>query len=84
MNELIDQREAILVNIQKPYTSEEMELGQKVIKLNEFIKVRMKGLYEDIKLDMKQVQKKKEQNYSYIKPYGELKTTDGLYIDNKL
>jgi|SRR5699024_9195212 len=79
----IDNREEMISHVTDPYTKEEIKLGKQIVILNEEIKNRMNRLYQVIKKDMKQVQRRKEQNYSYINPYGKIKTTDGLYMDRK-
>ena len=84
VNGLVQQRDIMIQKLQQPYSEEELVIGRKIVKMNEQIKQQMNQLYEMIKADMKQVQKKKNQNYSYLKPYGNLKTSDGMYMDNKL
>lgn len=84
VNELIDRREKIIRQLNRPYSTEEMEIGRQIINMNEEIKEKMDLLYQSVKNDMKHVQKKKVQNYSYLKPYGNFKTIDGMYLDNKL
>lgn len=80
----IDRREELMNEISQPYSAEEMKIGQEIIVLNEEIMKRMNHLYEHVKDDLKQVQQRKDQNYSYLNPYGKIKTTDGMYWDNKL
>lgn len=84
INNFIEKRELMLKQIKKPYTEKELQFGKKIVHLNEQVKIKMDALYEEIKSDMKQVQKKKTQNYSYLNPYGKMKTTDGMYLDSKL
>ncbi|MBO1001549.1 hypothetical protein ACFSKI_16000 [Pseudogracilibacillus auburnensis] len=83
MDELIVSRDAIIQKIKAPYTEEEIEIGQQVVQLNEQVKLKMDHLYDDVKSDMKKVKQKKELNRSYINPYGQIKTTDGMYLDSK-
>lgn len=80
----IEKRDELMKEISQPYSSEEMKIGQDIITLNEEIMKRMNLLYQHIKDDLKKVQQRKDQNYSYINPYGKIKTTDGMYWDNKL
>ncbi|MEI3607463.1 flagellar protein FliT [Pseudogracilibacillus sp. SE30717A] len=83
IDELIGKRETIIEQIKGPYTEDEEEIGQKVVQLNEQIKVKMDALYSQVKEDMKQVKQQKKLNRSYINPYGPIKTTDGMYLDRK-
>ena len=80
----IAKRDQLLKEIVPPYTEEEMNLGKKIIDLNKEIKYYMDHLHEEMMRDIKQVQQLKKQNYSYINPYGKMKTSDGIYMDNKL
>src|SRR5699024_9473663 len=118
VNELIEQREEMIQRLSKPYSSEEIKIGRQIIHMNDLIKEKMdllyqkvkedmkqvqkkktqkqnnkkknkkkkkmNKLYKNVKEDMKQVQKRKTQSYSYLKPYGDLKTPDGMYMDDKL
>src|SRR5699024_7883146 len=83
MNQLIEERDQVIANIKAPYSEEEMKIGQQVVKLNEQIKVNMDKLYENVKSDMKKIKQQKKLNRTYINPYGPIKTTDGMYVDNK-
>lgn len=83
MTTLIERRDEIMNELKPPYTDEEMEIGKKVIELNEQITEKMEHIYKLVKEDMSKVKKKKAYNPSYINPYGNLRTTDGLYIDSK-
>lgn len=83
VDQLIQQREEQIQAIKPPYSEEEIEIGQKIVRLNEEIKVKMDRIYDDVKGDMKRVKQKKELNRSYINPYGQIKTTDGMYLDSK-
>lgn len=83
MTTLIERRDEVMNELKPPYTDEEMEIGKKVIELNEQITEKMEQIYKLVKEDMSKVKKKKAYNPSYINPYGNLRTTDGLYIDSK-
>jgi len=83
ISELIGKRERVMRNIKAPYTDEEEMIGKKIVQLNEEIKTKMDELYFAVKDDMKRVKRQKERNRSYINPYGEIKTTDGMYLDRK-
>src|SRR5699024_6890568 len=84
VNELIEQREEMIQRVIKPYSFEEIKIGRHIIHINNVIKEKMDLLYQNVKEDEKQVKKRKTQNHSYLKPYGDLKTPHGMYMDDKL
>src|SRR5690625_4418370 len=84
IDKLIHKRERLIAELKAPYTNEEMATGRKIIVLNEQVEKEMNLLFNEIKLDMKKVNQSKGPNYSYLNPYGNIKTTDGMYVDNKL
>ena len=84
LNKLFSERELLIKALKSPYTEEEKVIGRKIISLNAQLEEEMEVLFNAIKGDMKKLKQNKELNYSYIKPYGNLKTTDGMYVDNKL
>ena len=84
LNELISARETLMTALGAPYTEEEKVIGKKVITLNIQLEEEMGILFNYIKDDMKKMKQNKDLNYSYIRPYGNPKTIDGMYVDNKL
>jgi len=84
LNELISERETLIIALDPPYTDEEKIIGRKIISLNQQLEEEMEVLFNYIKNDMKKMKKNKELNYTYIRPYGKPKTIDGMYVDNKL
>lgn len=83
INDLVDKRGIAMQEIQPPFTETENETGQKVIKLNETIEQKLEAVFSQLKEEMKQMQKRKKSNRSYINPYGKMKTIDGVYLDSK-
>lgn len=83
MNELIEIRGELMLELKPPYSEEERQKGQQIIQLNNIVSNKMNELYNVVKEDMNKVKKKKAFNPSYINPYGKIRTTDGLYIDSK-
>lgn len=79
----IEKREQLLRQIKGPYSEGEMQLGKQLIHLDEQITHKMNDLLQQIQIDMKKVKEKKKLNRSYINPYGNIKTTDGMYLDSK-
>ena len=83
MNLLIEKRGNTMEHITPPFTEEEKLIGQEIVVLNEQIKKKMNHLFEELKQDMRLVNKQKESNRSYINPYRNMKSTDGMYLDSK-
>lgn len=80
---LIEKRGTSMDKLTPPFSVDEKLLGKKVVKLNETIEKEMESLFETLKKDMRQVNKQKESNRTYINPYGNIKSTDGMYLDSK-
>lgn len=83
VNHLVEQRGELLNEITPPYTEEEKKLGKELVTLNEQIQVKMNTLFDDLKLEMKQVKKQKKSNRTYVNPYENVKSLDGIYLDSK-
>ncbi|MEJ8778811.1 flagellar protein FliT [Pseudogracilibacillus sp. ICA-222130] len=79
----IEKREQLVQQIQGPYSEDEMQLGKQLVKLDEQMNHKMNDLLQQIQIDMKKIKAKKKLNRSYINPYGNIKTTDGMYLDSK-
>lgn len=80
---LIEERGQMMEKLAPPFTEQEKLHGKKVVALNEQIEKDMKSLFETLKQDIRQVNKQKETNRSYLNPYGNIKSTDGMYLDSK-
>ncbi|MDY0408910.1 flagellar protein FliT [Virgibacillus soli] len=83
INKLVDERSELIKNITPPYREDETLLGKEIVALNVQIQAQMERLFQDLKLEMKQVKKQKKSNESYINPYKHIQTLDGLYMDRK-
>lgn len=83
INELIDKREQALKLVKSPYTLDEKVIGQKLLSLNKTVQKQLDQVFTKLKQEMEQMQQQKKSNRSYINPYGEIKTIDGVYIDSK-
>ena len=79
---MLQKREALMVEIKPPFSSEENELGKKIIELNK----KLEGLMETEKVliqkDIKDLNIKKQSNKKYTNPYQSL-STDGMFYDRK-
>lgn len=82
-NELVEKREAYISALHPPYTEVEKALGEKLIPLNTEIQEKMQRLYDTLKLEIKNVKKRKKSNRSYINPYASTQNTDGMFMDSK-
>lgn len=83
IEKLLDEREVLMEDMSGPYSDEEKALGTELVKLNKQIQADMDVLFNEIKLDMKELRQRKESNKTYLNPYGNVKTTDGIYLDSK-
>ncbi|MGP4105570.1 flagellar protein FliT [Virgibacillus sp. L01] len=83
VNRLVEQRGDLLSEITPPYSEAEKQLGKELVKLNEQIQEKMNSLFDDLKVEMKQVKKQKKSNRTYVNPYENVKTNDGMYMDSK-
>lgn len=83
VNNLVEQRGDLLNNTSPPFTESEKELGKELVNLNEKIQVKMNVLFDDLKTEMKQVKKQKKSNRTYMDPYENVKSVDGMYMDSK-
>lgn len=81
---LLEKRGKIVQEIKPPYTEEEKKIGVQVIELDKKIKEKMDQLFTDIQADLKKLKKKKDSNITYMNPYKDVKSVDGMYLDNKL
>src|SRR5690625_48633 len=83
ITELIEKRDLMVKEVKPPYSDEELIIGKRVTKLNNTIQAKMDTLFNQVKQDIIQLKQNKSSNLSYINPYGQIKTTDGLYLDSK-
>jgi flagellar protein FliT len=83
INALVEKREEYIDALKPPYTMEEKELGKKIIPLNTEIQTKMQQLFDDLKLEMKNIRKQKKSNQSYVNPYASVQNTDGMFMDSK-
>lgn len=80
---LVNQRGHYVQEINPPYSDAEKEMGEKILILNEHIQVKLNHLFDDLKEEMKQVKQQKKSNQSYINPYENLQSNDGVFMDRK-
>lgn len=83
VNTLLVQRGSYMENISEPYTNEELELGKKILPLNQQIQKKMDFLFNGLKIEMKEVKKQKYSNRKYTNPYEKIQTVDGMFMDKR-
>ncbi|HLS20566.1 MAG TPA: hypothetical protein VK056_02755 [Bacillota bacterium] len=83
MNDLIERREKYIQKLSPPYTDDEIKIGQQVVKMNEQITEKMLQLQNNLKKEMQQMNKSKQSTQFYVNPYKDVRTIDGMYLDQK-
>lgn len=84
INNLLEKRSVILKEITPPYSEKEESIGKEIIKMDRTIREKMDHIYKLIQTDLRKLKQKKDTNKTYINPYKDMKTVDGMYLDNKL
>jgi flagellar protein FliT len=82
LNELLDQRQAIMDKLPATHSEDEQRVGQMIVKMNETIEPQLVRQFEEIKHNLSMMKKKKEKNVQYANPYQTL-SADGMYFDKK-
>jgi len=82
MNELFDQREALLPSIRQPITDQQKEMASRILKLNEQLMSLLEKEKLSIKKDINSLNHRKESTKKYANPYESLRT-DGMYYDKR-
>ncbi|WP_071460818.1 hypothetical protein [Bacillus massilinigeriensis] len=79
---LLEQRESLLGSIRPPFTTEEAELGRRLVFLERKLEDLLSKEFSAIQFDIRELQNKKESNRRYINPYGNL-SVDGVFYDQR-
>jgi flagellar protein FliT len=79
---LLDERETLLKGIAPPYSTEEIEIGKKINKLNMRMNQLLLAVKKSVQKDIVGLQAKKESSAKYVNPYQNV-TTDGYFYDKK-
>jgi flagellar protein FliT len=82
LNELLDQRQAIMDKLSSVYSEEEQRMGKMIVKMNETIEPLLVRQFDEIKHNLSMIKKKKEKNVQYANPY-QMLSADGMYFDKK-
>ena len=80
---LIEERGRMMEELTPPFSEQEKAFGKKIVEINVQIEKKMEILFASLKQDIRKINKQKESNRSYINPYGNIKSTDGMYLDSK-
>lgn len=83
VNHLIEERGQLMETVKSPFTEEEKLMGEKLVIMNETIQSKMTEVLNLLKVEMKQLKKKKKSNQNYVNPYKDVRLTDGMYLDSK-
>lgn len=81
---MLNKRETLVQQVQPPYTEEEVQLGKQIVEMDRIIKEKMHHVLGSIEGDLRRLKQKKDSDKTYINPYKNLETVDGMYVDNKL
>jgi flagellar protein FliT len=82
LNELLEQREALIQKLPSTYTEEEQSTGRMIVQMNETIEPLLTAQLEEIRNDLSLMKKKKEKNTQYANPYQSM-SADGMFFDKK-
>ncbi|WNB92739.1 flagellar protein FliT [Bacillus sp. NEB1478] len=82
LNELLEQRQAIMDKLPLSYTDEEKRMGKMIVKLNETIEPLLALKLDQIKQNLTLMKKKKINNVQYANPYQSV-SSDGMFFDKK-
>lgn len=83
LQQKIEERGQLLQDLTEPYSIKEETLGAEVVKLNQQIEIKMNVIFDQIKVELKLMKKKKKSNHSYTNPYQHVQSSDGYFLDNK-
>lgn len=79
---LLEEREKLMMDILSPTSKEEYELGQKIIKCNEFISKQFLLIKSEIQSDLTNQKKNRTITNKYMNPYENI-NSDGVFFDKR-
>jgi flagellar protein FliT len=82
IEKLLEKRQAILEQLKPPFSKEENELGQEIVKMNRALDTKLSLISNEIKRDMNGLNKKKVSAKKYTNPYESI-NFDGMFYDKK-
>lgn len=82
INELLTIRENLQPKISAPFTFEEDVFGKELVTLETDLKTKMALFNKQIRINISELQAKKDNMQSYMNPYSKI-SRDGTYYDSK-
>ncbi|GGE81748.1 hypothetical protein GCM10007140_34270 [Priestia taiwanensis] len=79
---LLEKRDALLEQLEPPYSREERMMGLQIVEMNEHVKVGLQRLKQEVKVDIQQLNKQKQHGQKYRNPYGNT-SMDGMFLDKR-
>lgn len=82
IEQLLAEREAVLLDIKPPFSQEEQQLGQEMVQWNKSIDAYLKKVKYDIQRNITGLTKKKDSVEKYVNPYSSV-LPDGMFYDKR-
>lgn|SRR5690625_5111790 len=83
INKLIEQRSQYIVRLKPPYSEAEKIIGKEIVEMNKEIVKEMNELFSHMKKEMQHIRKQKKSNQSYVYPFKNVQSMDGMFMDSK-
>lgn len=82
VEDMLEQREMILQQLNPPFSNEEQQMGEQLIKQQAELDQLLQALKSQIQKDMNGLNKKKASVHKYVNPYEALQN-DGAFYDKR-
>lgn len=83
VNEHLEQRQQLLNKMAGPYSDQEKQQLDRILKDDQVIQETLEKVFQVIQQTMRQAKKQKTSNQQYLNPYHHVATIDGAYWDKK-
>lgn len=83
LTELLGIRSEQMDELKPPFTNEEKQLGKALLPMNERISKHVQRIFEQLKMDIRMINKQKQSGKKYINPYASMHTFDGRFLDKR-
>lgn len=83
VEKLLDQRENLLPQIQKPFSKEDTMIGKKLLQLNKQLVLSLEKFNHQILRDLNGLKRKKVTASQYKNPYAATQMSDGAFYDKR-
>ncbi|QSS99608.1 flagellar protein FliT [Pontibacillus sp. ALD_SL1] len=83
LTELLEKRDKMIEGLEGPYTDEERQKGQEIIRMNSVVDERVAIHMKQLKTEIAHMKKRKTSNQKYTNPYQSVSTYDGMFLDKK-